>query len=517
MNKKNYTLKFLHALFVAIIIIIISILLFRGRLGSDDIEVFNFVHGYLNSDYVSIKEYAANLQDLTFYFNDVQKHSFMTFYHRFIWVLQTLFIYKLTSIFLNLSLINSFFAVQYFCGLIISIYSVLSFYFFYLILKKKTMNNSSSLILSFFLFCGTGLISFFTGSYIESLIVLLLVLRFFYKNTSTIFAIDLIILFIKPYYFIIIFFCKLSDYFFIKQRLYSIAKYLFFLIFLVIIYRFALASFYNIPNQLSIHGASYNIHLFIKNFINFYFSFGVGIFFTSTIPIILIYFGRIKKVTILKIIGILFFSLFISMWEGFHGQAPGGRYFLPLLFFFLDEIIIGYKKIITFKEKRNFIIFSLFLILTIFNIPTLEYRNTSLPEYLNKTAYSEKPAGPATYLSEINSYKIFPFPLRHIEFNNIIFSSKVFIYKFFNKNNMYIASYKIDLADIYPSSGLGRLLYINENNLKNYNFSILNFIKNFYFLLKIIQIILFSILIFLIFFCSLDLIKKKRIKWKKLV
>ena len=510
MIKKNYTLKFLYALFVATIVTLISILLFKGRLGSDDIEVFNFVHGYLNSDFVSIKEYAANLQDLTFYYNDVQKHSFMTFYHRFIWVLQTLLIYKLTSIFINLSSINSFFAVEYFCGLIVSIYSVLSFYFFYLILKKKNMNNSSSLILSFFLFCGTGLISFFTGSYIESLVVLLLVLRFLYKNTFKIFALDLIILFIKPYYFIIIFFFKLSDYFFIKQSFYSIIKYLFFLLFLVIIYRFALTGFHDNLNQLSIHGASYDIHLLIKNFTNFYFSFGVGIFFTSTIPIILIYFGRIKKVTILKIIGVLFFSLFISMWEGFHGQAPGGRYFLPLLFFFLDEITIGYKKIITFKEKYYFIIFFLFLSLTIFNLPTLEYRNTSLPEYLNKTVYSEKPSGPTTYLSEINSYKIFPFPLRHIEFNNIIFSSKVFIYKFFNKSNMYIANYKIDLADIYPSTGLGRLLYINQNNLTYVNLSILNFIKTFFFLLKIIQIILFLTLMFLIFFCSLDLIRKKK-------
>jgi hypothetical protein len=198
------------------------------------------------------------------------------------------------------------------------------------------------------------------------------------------------------------------------------------------------------------------------------------------------------------------------MWEGFHGQAPGGRYFLPLLFFFLDEIIIGYKKIITFKEKYYYIIFCLFLFLTIFNLPTLEYRNTSLPEYLNKTVYSEKPHGPATYLSEINSFKIFPFPLRHIEFNNIIFSSKVFIYKFFNKNNMYIANYKIDLADIYPSTGLGRLLYINQNNLTYVNLSIFNFIKTFFFLLKIIQIILFLTLMFLIFFCSLDLIRKKK-------
>ena len=121
---------------------------------------------------------------------------------------------------------------------------------------------------------------------------------------------DLIILLIKPYYYIMIFFYKLSDYFFIKKSLNSIIKYLFFLFFVVIIYRFFLAGLSNNLNQLTIMGASYDINLFIKNFINFYFSFGVGIFFTSTIPIILIYFGRIKKVTILKFIGLIFFSIF---------------------------------------------------------------------------------------------------------------------------------------------------------------------------------------------------------------
>lgn len=514
MSKNNYIFKFFYGSFFAIIILLISILLFRGRLGSDDLEVFNFVHGYLNSDFISIKDYAINSQDLGFYYNDVQKHSFLTFYHRFIWVLQTLFSYKLISIFLNLLSIDSIFTVQYFCGLIISIYSILSCYYFYVILKKKNMDHSSSLILSFFLFFGTGLISFFTGSYIESLVVLLLVLRFFYKNIFIIFLMDLIILLIKPYYYIMIFFYKLSDYFFIKKSLNSIIKYLFFLFFVVIIYRFFLAGLSNNLNQLTIHGASYDINLFIKNFINFYFSFGVGIFFTSTIPIILIYFGRIKKVTILKFIGLIFFSIFISMWEGFHGQAPGGRYFLPLLFFFLDEMIIGYKKIITFKRRYYFVLFYLFLSLTIFNLPTLEYRNTSLPEYLNKTIYTGKPAGPVINSSEINTYKIFQFPLRHIEFNNIIFSSKIFIYKFFNKKNIYIANYSIDLADVYPSSGLGRLLYINENNLTHFNFSIFNFTKKFYFLLKIIQIILFLIFLLLIIFCSLNLIKKKELRGK---
>jgi len=508
LRKKNYIFKIFYGLFVATVIFLISILLFRGRLGSDDLEVFNFVHGYLSSDFVNIKDYAINSQDLGFYYNDVQKHSFLTFYHRFIWVLQTLLSYKFISIFLNLLSINSIFTVQYFCGLIISIYSVLSCYFFYLILKKRNMDHSSSIILSFFLFCGTGLISFFTGSYIESLVVLLLVLRFFYKNIFIIFMVDLIILLIKPYYYIIMFFYKLSDYFFIKKNLTSIVKYLFFLFVFAIIYRFFLAGLSTNLNQINIHGASYDLNLFIKNFINFYFSFGVGIFFTSTIPIILIYFGRIKKVTILKFIGVIFFSIFISMWEGFHGQAPGGRYFLPLLFFFLDEIIIGYKQIITFKSKYYFILFYLLLSLTIFNLPTLEYRNTSLPEYINKTIYLGKPVGPVIKFSE-NYHEIFSFPLRHIEFNNIIFSSKIFIYKFFNKKNINIANYSIDVADIYPSTGLSRLLYINENNLTHFNFTILNFTKNFYLLLKVVQIVIFLILTFVIIFSLLVLKKNK--------
>ena len=76
------------------------------------------------------------------------------------------------------------------------------------------------------------------------------------------------------------------------------------------------------------------------------------------------------------------------------------------------------------------------------------------------------------------------------------------------------ADNSVDLADVYPSSGLGRLLYINENNLTHFNFSIFNFTKKFYFLLKIIQIILFLIFLLLIIFCSLNLIKKKELRGK---
>jgi hypothetical protein len=512
--KKNYSLKFLYGLFVAIILTLISILLFRGRLGSDDLEVFNFVYSYYNSDFGSIKEYINNIEISKLYIDDIQKHSPMTFSHRFVWVLQTMVIYKFVSIFLDLKSANSIFINQYFCGLIITIYSVLSFYFFYLILKKKNIKSNSSLILSFFLFCGTGLISFFTGAYIESLVVLLFVLRYFYKNFLIIFLIDLIILFIKPYYYIVIFFLKLSDYFFIKKKLNLILKYLFSLFLLILFYRFLLTDPQNNLESLNNKGISFNLFELLKNFVNFYISFGIGIFFTSTIPVVLIFLGKIKNVTIIKIVGIIFFSIFLSLFDGFHGQAPGGRYFLPTLFIFLDEIIIGYKKIINIKKKYHFFILCLFALLTIFNLPTLEYRNTSLPEYLNATAFKQKPASPV-FLNKNNEYQLFPFPIKDIEYNNIIFSSKIFIYKILDERNIYIANYKINSDNIYPATGIGRLIYLKENNLNIYNPIIINFAKKFYFLLKIIYIVFFLIIFLIIFLFFLNLLKKNL--WKKSV
>ena len=86
-------------------------------------------------------------------------------------------------------------------------------------------------------------------------------------------------------------------------------------ILLVLFYRFLLTDLQNNFESLNKKGISFNFFELLKNYVNFYISFGIGIFFTSTIPVVLIFLGKIKNVTIIKIVGIIFFSIFLSLFD----------------------------------------------------------------------------------------------------------------------------------------------------------------------------------------------------------
>ena len=170
--------KKLDIRFLYLIIIFISFLFFRGRLGSDDIEVYNFVKYFISSE-LSLKDFIINLDfyiDKTSEDEDIQVFGYNTWSHRFIWVFQTYIITKLVYILNFFWDFDKIFFSQYFAGYVLTFYSFLSYLLVYLHLRKYN-NFYYSFLLSSIIFFGTGLISFFTGSYIESLILLLFVLR----------------------------------------------------------------------------------------------------------------------------------------------------------------------------------------------------------------------------------------------------------------------------------------------------------------------------------------------------
>jgi hypothetical protein len=207
--------------------------------------------------------------------------------------------------------------------------------------------------------------------------------------------------------------------------------------------------------------ANFSLDVFkiLSNLFDQYFSFGFGIFITSFIPIIFIIYGFKKNDTIYKIIFFLFFSLFLSFFEGNHGQAPGGRYILPCFFIFLKEFAVGFKKI---KEKYFFLFFFIF-IFTILNLPTLEYRNFSLPHYKTNSVIS----GNAAILENKGGFVVkgtlFDYPLRNLFFNHTLFANKILFAKIYNNPIINFGDIIVNTAAVYPMTAPARVLYILEN------------------------------------------------------
>ena len=290
-------------LFHLVIIIFFSFLFYRGRLGSDDIEVFNFVRYFINSD-LNLKEFIGNLDlyiEQMSKIENIQYFNINTWSHRFIWIIQT---YVITKIIFILNLFWNFdkiFVAQYFSGYILTIYTFLSYLLVFYFLRKKN-NFYFSFFLSTVFFFGSGLVSFFTGSYIESLILLFFTLRQITLDKKKIFFYDFFIILIKPYYFIYIFFL-----YFNKKNLTENIKLPFLLLLLYFIIKIYVNSFSGTKNisMLLEFLPTFNIFFIINNLYNFYFSFGVGIFFSSTLIIILVLLGYSKR-TSNKIFGLFF-------------------------------------------------------------------------------------------------------------------------------------------------------------------------------------------------------------------
>ena len=493
------------------IIVIISFLFFRGRLGSDDIEVFNFVESFITSE-ITLKQFLSNID---FYrgqlseTNNVQLFTSYTWGHRFIWIIQTFIITKIiyvTNIFFDF---DKLFLAQYFSGYILSFYSFFSYLLIYLYLKKD-----NSIYYSFFLssviFFGTGLISFFTGSYIESLVLLLFVLREISKVLYKKIFCDLFIILIKPYYFIYIVFLYFCE----TKNLILNTKISIFLLLMYFVIKLAVNSI-SPENDVDVlfsflSFSDLNLIVLFSNLFKFYFSYGVGVFFTSTILIILIFFGYNKN-TNFKIIGLFFLSIFLSFWDGFHGYAPGGRYFLPILLTFLPEVNSGFNFLIKNLEKIKFRFLS-FIILTllIFNLPVLEYRNTNLTSYLNDSVYKKNVINDMTIKE--NEVVKENTPIESLSYNHIIFSNKVILYKLLNINQVIIESHKIELNTIYPMTGLARLIFISNNKIIIYGKKLKEFsdknkiyFVSLYFLISLIYL-------FLIFFCFFNLVYQNKKK-----
>ena len=273
---------------------------------------------------------------------------------------------------------------------------------------------------------------------------------------------------------------------------------------------------YNFPTQqsnldlLKSFNPNFDIELILNNLYKFYFSYGVGILFSSSIIIILFIFGYNKE-SKYKIVGLIFLSIFLCLWEGFHGYAPGGRYFLPIVVTFLKEFNSGFNYLFKNLDKIKFRFISfIILLLLILNLPVLEYRNTNLTSYLNQSAKKEYVINKLV----IKDGKIIKknTPIEKITYNHLIFSNIIVVNKIFGSNNIYFNNQEIELSDIYPMTGIARVIYIGNNKLEIYGKKINEFANNFEKILIFFYVLIASVYIFLIiysYYNLISLIKKK--------
>ena len=500
--KKSYLSYFLFAL-------VISFILFRGRLGSDDLEVFNYIYDF-NQFEGSYLEFLKHLStDQKLFYDDAQKHSVYTTLHRLTWLLHTAIIYFTTYEVLSFFGIDNLFFIQYFSGYMLTLYSVMSIFLFNKILQDRDLNKIHSTYFSIIIFFGTSLIFLLTGQYLESLSIFLILNYIYFSNVYIRFAIGLLLLFTKPFYILVIFGLRVKELnsknlylnFLNFKKINDLILLVFSYLIIFIFLSYALGETDFILSYFTNQHPTFDILKNFKNLFNFYFATGTGIIVSLFIPFMLIAIG-FNKNTILKLLIIFFMSCILSLWVGSHGGIPGSRYILPFLFMFIDEYIITIQYII---NKKNKFIFIILLILTILNLPSLEYRNLAITEYSSGTIKIMKAKGPTISRVEVEKgktvdYVYFDWPVNDYKFNSIYFGNYIVINKLLSKTDLNIANINFEADNVFPQTGLARLIYIKNKNIDVKHKFIINISYDYYdYFLLLYVFVLFS---FIIFICT---------------
>jgi hypothetical protein len=390
-------------------------------------------------------------------------------------VIQT---YLITSFIKTFSIFrfDVYFFSQYFSGFILSFYTCVSFF-----LCQNFFNKKTTKIVSYFLaisiFFGSGLICFFTGAFIESLIILLLILRVTQNNKYKYFL-DFLIIFIKPFYFLLV--CGLV---FGENKIFNsknfktlsinfenikiVLLYIFGLLSLFLFIRYILFDAPSYTNYLTnFFGSELNYYTYLNQLFDFIFSFGSGLFFSLSIFIILIIYGWQGYQSFSKIFFSVLLVIFLSLFDQHHGQAVGGRYFLPAIFIFMKEILFGFL----FLKNKIYIVAFIFVI-TISNLPSIEYRNFNLFQYINQSQIKAKPAE--------SNYDTWIFPLRDFRFNHTVFANNIILKKIKDVDIIYIGDLKFNTKDVYPMTPIMRIYYLKYYKIDKYDNKLILMLKNY--------------------------------------
>lgn len=370
------------------------------------------------------------------------------------------FLNKVLGFFFSTLIVN--FLIEYFINFILTFYIILAFYICYLLTYKKIKNKLYSLFLCVLIFFGTGLITFFSGSYVENIIILFFFLRFYCKNRFILFSLDLCICLIKPYYLIfILFFCFLSEKKIFNKFLSNFNYFVFIL--LIVILDILIVKYFHISNPIYDNGFNFKFKDILINFRDIFFSSSSGIFNTLIFLIIFIIFGS-KKETIYKTVCVLIFFIFLSLFNFWYAHLPmSGRYILSIIPFFFAEILNGFQY---FLKKKNFfkIIFFVFIFLNnLINLPTINIKNTSYKHY----SMSAVDSG---IFDSVNNQQKYFHPINSPTFHQYYFNYKFLKAYFSGNESFYFESMHIKVLDVYPSLGISRAIYaINNDDKIKYN------------------------------------------------
>ena len=500
-SKLSLIWKFLTCIFF-------SFFFFKGRLGSDDLEVFNLIFNYFHSGN-SLHDYIESLRTESsqkIFYNSSQEHSYFTFYHRFVWVIQT---YLITSLISKISLFSFdvYFFSQYFSGFILSFYTCVSFFLCQNFFIKKT-TQIESYFLSISIFFGSGLICFFSGAFIESLIILLLIFRVTQNNKHKYFL-DFLIIFIKPYYFLFV--CGLV---FSENKIFNSKTFktlpinfenlkttLLYISGQLSLFLFIRYSLFDAPPYITyvtnFFVVELNYHIYLNQLFDFIFSFGSGLLFILPIFIILIIYGWQGYQSLIKIFFSVLLILFLSLFDQHHGSTVGNRYFLPTLFIFMKEILFGFIYL-----KKNIYVLAFVSAITILNLPSIEYRNFNLFQYTNQSLIKGLPV-------ESNDYTR-NFPLRNFKFNHILFANNIILKKIRGIEKSSVGLLEFNNKDVYPMTPIMRIFYLKNYKVDKYDNKLILILKNYSSLLVIIySFIVLSFLFFYLFFFYKIIIKNK--------
>jgi hypothetical protein len=487
--------------------IFFSFFFFKGRLGSDDLEVFNFIFNYFHSGN-SLLNYIESIRTESsqkIFYNSSQEHSYFTFYHRFVWVVQT---YLITSLVKKISIFSFdvYFFSQYFSGFILSLYTCLSFFLCQNFFSKKT-TKIDSYFLAISIFFGSGLICFFTGAFIESLIILLFILRVTQNNKYKYFL-DFLIIFIKPFYFFLV--CGLV---FSENKIFNsknfktlfinfgnfkiVLLYIFGQLSLFLFIRYILFDAPSYTNYLTnFFGRELNYHIYLNQLFDFIFSFGSGLIFSLPIFIILIIYGWQGYQSLSKIFFSVLLIFFLSLFDQHHGQAVGGRYFLPTLFIFMKEILSGFLYL-----KKSIYAVAFITAITILNLPSIEYRNFNLFQYTNQSLIKAQPAQ--------SNYYTWNFPLRDLGFNHIVFANNIILKKIRGIDKSSVSNLKFNNENVYPMTPIMRIFYLNKYKIDKYDNKLILILKKYSnFLVSFYSLFVLIFLFFYLYFSSKIISKK---------
>jgi hypothetical protein len=289
---------------------------------------------------------------------------------------------------------------------------------------------------------------------------------------------DFLIVFIKPFYFLLV--CGLvfgenkifnGKNFKLLSINFANLKITLFYIFsqltLFLFIRYILFDSPSYKNYLTnFLGRELNYQMYLNQLFDFMFSFGSGLFFSLPIFIILIIYGWQGYQSISKMFFSILLILFLSLFDQHHGQAVGGRYFLPTLFIFMKEILSGFLYL-----KKNIYAVAFIAAITILNLPSIEYRNFNLFQYTNQSLIKARPAE--------GNYYTWNFPLRDFGFNHIIFANNIVLKKIAGIDKIYLSNYKFNDEDVYPMTSIMRIFHLNKHKINIYDNKLLKILKNY--------------------------------------